>query len=112
MKVFVSLPMNGRADDTVLKEMHFLFERWCRYYSNETWDLIDSFHHDENDANKGHVQLLGESVSLMADADVVILAEHWYRARGCRIEERVAYEYDIPRYVYSSESDEFIRRHY
>lgn len=38
---------------------------------------------------------LGESIKLMAKADVAYFAEGWEEARGCRIERECAEEYGI-----------------
>lgn len=41
-------------------------------------------------------RILGMSIELMSDADLVIFAEGWQYARGCRIEHRVCQDYNIP----------------
>ena len=38
---------------------------------------------------------LGKSLELLATADVVIFAEGWQEARGCRIEHECAVQYGI-----------------
>ena len=39
---------------------------------------------------------LGESLKLLATADVAYFAKGWEKARGCKIEHTCAVEYGIP----------------
>lgn len=40
--------------------------------------------------------VLGKSLELLADADVVYFAKDWEKYRGCKIENVCAVEYGIP----------------
>ena len=93
MKVFISQPMAGYADN-VIEEVR---ETICRQFSVKDEDLIDNFLKTVPDGIKNvRVWCLGDSIRLMATADLVIFAPGWEDARGCRIEHKVCEEYGIP----------------
>jgi len=89
-KVFVSLPMRGRDDDTVLKEME-IARKDVEMIIGEPCELIDSFH---KVGLTRPIECLGNSIQLMQDADIVCFAGNWMEARGCRVEHMVATEYE------------------
>lgn len=97
LKVFVSLPMNGRSDLVIKQKMEYLFRLVQERYPDKEFEMIDSFTKDSVIKEKGHVAMLGHSIQLMADADIVIFSKDYRLARGCRIEEQVAIEYNIRR---------------
>lgn len=96
MKVFISQPMKDHTEEEILDVRGVLFRDYRE--KNPDAELIDSFLKDyESDAKRERVDFLGESIKLLADADTVIFAPGWEKVPGCRIEERVATYYDIPR---------------
>lgn len=97
LKVFVSLPMNGRSDLVIKQKMEYLFRLVQERYPEKEFEMIDSFTKDPAIQEKGRVSMLGHSIQLMADADIVIFSKDYRLARGCRIEEQVAIEYNIRR---------------
>ena len=97
LKVFVSLPMNGRSDLVIKQKMEYLFRLVQARYPEKEFEMIDSFTKDLAIQEKGRVSMLGHSIQLMADADIVIFSKDYRLARGCRIEEQVAIEYNIRR---------------
>lgn len=95
MKVFISQPMAGYADN-VIEEVR---ENICRLFSIKSEDLINSFNKTiplGTNIKNDRVWCLGDSIRLMGMADLVIFAPNWEDARGCRIEHRVCEEYGIP----------------
>ena len=99
-KVFISIPMNGRTDEEILNEMESLKKELSNRFPHKVFEFIDSFTKDQNLQDKGRIAMLGHSISLMADADLVFFAKGYEHARGCRIEEQVAIEYGKPREYY------------
>ena len=102
MKLFISIPMNGRPDDEVLKEMTTIVQDYEDIYGGEV-ELIETLlPMDDTAVNHERVYMLGRSIQLMAQADAVIFAPGYKKARGCRVEELVAKSYGIRRYYYLS----------
>lgn len=90
MKIFVSMPMNGKTDEQIRKE----FEEKKKYIK-EQWGfnpemVIDSVIGDGAD---DLVKYLARSIYLMSDANIVFFASGWEQARGCKIEHEVAIAY-------------------
>jgi hypothetical protein len=100
LKVFISIPMNGRNDKDILEEMEMMKRELKLRYPKKEFEFIDSFTKEEDVKNKGRIAMLGHSIMLMHDADVVFFAKDYRSARGCRIEEAVAIEYGIHREYY------------
>jgi hypothetical protein len=100
MKIFISIPMNGRPDEEVLSEMKTIIQDYEDIYGGET-ELIETLlPMDNTPVNNERIYMLGRSIQLMALADAVIFAPNWKKARGCRVEELVAKSYGIRRYYY------------
>ena len=104
-KVFISIPMNGRTDEEILNEMESLKKELTLRFPTKTFEFIDSFTKDQNLQDKGRIAMLGHSISLMADADLVFFAKGYEHARGCRIEEQVAIEYGIQRQYFENKNE-------
>lgn len=91
MKIFISMPMNGKTDKQIRKD----FEK-AKKYLQAQWGfnpemVIDSI---VGDGTTNPVKYLAKSIDLMADADLVLFALGWEQARGCKIEHEVAVAYD------------------
>lgn len=93
-KLFISQPMRGKTDGEILAARAAAVEAAQRLLCEEVY-VIDSF---MKDAPTGARPLwyLGESLKLLAVADVAYFAEGWAEARGCRIEYDCAIAYGIP----------------
>lgn len=94
MKIFISQPINGRTDEDILAKRESLIALAKEKYGEV--EVIDSFTKDPSVEAKGQIAMLGHSISMMADADLVVFAKDWTRARGCRVEQQVAKQYEIP----------------
>lgn len=93
-RVFISQPMNGRPDQEIKKERKMLLNR-AALAMGETVEEVDSFFENvPHDARP--LWFLGKSLELLSTADVVVFADGWEYARGCRIEHTCAIEYGIP----------------
>ena len=93
-RLFISQPMRGKTDEEILLTRAKAVES-ARNFLGEEVEVIDSFFQNTpNMENKG-LWCLGESLKLMATADVVYFAKDWDQYRGCRIENLCAIEYGI-----------------
>lgn len=55
---------------------------------------IDDF--DFSKYRRSDVALFGETIKLMASADLIVFAEGWERTRGCPIQHEIADELNLP----------------
>lgn len=110
IKIFVSLPMSGLTDEEIRKRQKDIF---CKYlevsknihnrilsheFDERNFVLVNSILTDEdvNPSKFGRnvgAYCLGESIKMMADSALVIFANGWEQARGCRLEYQVADAY-------------------
>lgn len=90
MKVFISMPMNGRSDKQVSRYFNKYANNIYEEYGEDT-EILDSIF----DLPKGSspILYLAKSIELVDKADVVYFAEGWNKSRGCRIENSVARHY-------------------
>ena len=92
-KVFISMPMNGKTDEEIIKEFKAIKKRVLDIFGGcEVIDSVFSNFDLENNANTP-IHYLGRSIELLADADIVYFAKGWEMARGCLIEYQVAKTY-------------------
>ena len=101
MKVFISQPMRGRSDAEIIAEREKIFGDYQADHPQA--ELLDSYEAIKKRMGEYHtyenprVAMLGEAISTLADADLVIFAKGWESHPGCRIEEKIATYYDINR---------------
>lgn len=96
-KLFVSLPMRGLNEREIRKRMNYL-KYLVELELKEEVILIDSFIKDEPDSkeiNNIGLYFLGESIKELAYADIVVFANGWMKARGCKVEYKAAVEYEV-----------------
>ena len=92
-KLFISQPMNGRADEEIKAERTGILLKATEWLGEQV-ELIDSFFESApHDAKP--LWFLGKSLELLSTADVAYFADGWENARGCRIEHECAKEYGI-----------------
>ena len=92
-KLFISQPMNGKTDDEILAERSNAIQA-AKDSVNDEIEVIDSFFQSApHDAKP--LWYLGESLKLLATADVAYFAPGCNKARGCKIENTCAKEYGI-----------------
>lgn len=94
VKVFISQPMNGKDEQTILEERAKMVSRIKEQYPDA--EILESYFEDYNPST-GNVGLkyLSKSLELLADADEAWFAPGWQNARGCRIENDCAIAYGI-----------------
>lgn len=93
-KVFISQPMKDKTEQEILEERANVFQLAKESFPDA--ELIDSYFEDYKPST-GNIALkyLAKSLELLADADVAYFAKGWEEARGCRIENECAIEYEI-----------------
>lgn len=92
-KLFISQPMRGKTDEEILAERKKAIESAERNLG-EPVEVIDSFFQNAP-ADARPLWFLGKSLELLSTADIAYFAKGWEDARGCRIENQCAIEYDI-----------------
>lgn len=94
-KLFISQPMRGKSDEQILVEREKAI-KIAKEKLGEEVEVIDSFF-EAAPVDAKPLWYLGESLKLLAEADVAYFAEGWEHARGCKIEHTCAVEYGIDR---------------
>lgn len=97
-KLFVSCPMKGRTEEDIRKSIHRMHKMAEAAFDQEL-ELIPSYiEHKPPSTNHMAVWYLGQSITLMADADYFVGLDWQDDFRGCNIEREVADAYDIPHF--------------
>ena len=92
-KLFISQPMKGKTDEEILAVRKKAIKS-AESMLEESVEVIDSFFQGAP-ADAKPLWYLAKSLELLATADVAYFAKGWEDARGCRIENTCAIEYDI-----------------
>lgn len=102
IKVFISQPMNGKAEEEIRFEREIAIKDAKKQVEEtypEDWDedgnqveIMDTVLKDFS-TDTHPLVYLGESIKMLADADVVYFAKGWENARGCCIEHECAKKY-------------------
>ncbi len=99
-KLFISIPMNGRDEIEVRKEMTEIVEELNLIYTSmdaTPYELIDTMYTDDIPEDDKHgAYYLGKAIQDLSKADFVVFAPGWKEAHGCLIEKLVCTLYDIP----------------
>ena len=97
MKVYISMPMNGKTDEQIKNELDAISERLKLAFVSDI-EVISSFINKEAPvkADRAGAWYLGESLKMIAQADLVYFAEEWFLSRGCTFERDVCLAYKIP----------------
>lgn len=94
-KLFISQPMRGKSDEEILTERERAIKT-AQELVGEPVEVIDSFF-ESAPVDAKPLWYLGESLKLLALADMAYFAPGWNDARGCKIEHTCAVEYGIDR---------------
>lgn len=86
MKVFISQKMGGKLSEEIEEARDRATKEIKAMYGEDT-EIIDTFFKDSNGTP---LELLGESIKLMSDADLVVFIYDWQEGRGCLIEYETA----------------------
>lgn len=94
MKIFISQPMQNKTDAEILAEREKAIKAAKSWWGDDV-EILESFFQDAPTEAKP-LWFLGESLKVMADADVVIVCKGWSDARGCKVEIVAADAYKLP----------------
>ena len=95
VKVFISQPMRDRESEEIIAERKEI-ERYLNIRYDNKVEVIDSYITNFNEVHSNlPIVFVGIAVQKMADADLVVFADNWQTARGCRVERKVAEEYGL-----------------
>lgn len=94
-KLFISQPMRGKTEEEILAVKEKAIKS-AEKQVGEPVEVIDSFFQSVPVGVKP-LWYIGESIKLLAEADVAYFAKGWDEARGCKIEHTCAVEYGIDR---------------
>lgn len=92
VQLFISQPMCGRSDEEIIAEREYAKLAAERILKQEV-EVLDSFFQS---GDMKPLEYLGENLKLLAEADWAWFCEGWEQARGCKVENLCAREYDIP----------------
>lgn len=92
-KLFISQPMKDKTDDEIKREREKALTLAKESVGDDV-ELIDSFFENAPHGARP-LWYLGESLKLLATADIVFFADGWEKARGCKIEHECAEQYGI-----------------
>lgn len=96
-KVFLSMPMHGKTDEEIKKLREEYTEQARAIFCPADVMIIDNLNHDIRDVDiPQRKHYLAESIRQMVRADVVIFCPGWEDAAGCKVEQLLCLEYQIP----------------
>lgn len=93
MKVFISQPMLNKPNEYILEKRKKILELVKKQYPNAKIKLVGFFkncHHEKNP-----LWYLARSLKVMSTCDLVVFAQGYNLARGCRIEHKCALSYGL-----------------
>ena len=92
-KVFIIQLMSGRSDEDILAERKVIVKQLREY----GYEPIESWiNENAPEGTCAPVWYLGRSIEMLSKADYIYLAPGWEAGRGCRVEQEIAAEYNIP----------------
>lgn len=99
-KVFLCLPMSGRSEEDILKEINEMKEASMHYFLDKHPDCdivyMTNYQSEADEESNNSVFLLGRGImKLMSQADVCLFSKDWKDSRGCKIEHDIARAYKI-----------------
>lgn len=96
VKCFISVPISGRNDEDILKDIYEAQLDAEKKIKEEKPNALiifkDGFSFNSNENNP--VYLLGEAICNLSDCEYVYFCSNWDRSKGCKIENEVSLKYD------------------
>lgn len=93
MKVFISQPMWGKDEETIMQQRKIVLGQLLLRYPGTEIEIIDNWNKPEDIVKGGRLCMLGHSIMLMKDADLVVFIPGWKESRGCQVERDVCIRY-------------------
>lgn len=94
ISVFISQPMAGRDDDTILAERNAAIAKVRELYNDDV-AVISTFFKTVPYSKRPGLYCLGKAVQMMAEADLAVFCDGWRDARGCIVEHICAESYGV-----------------
>ena len=117
MNIFLSLPMSGKSDEEIMEDLTYMRKI---IFENPEWFgaeplVTDNFSNGKdvenillmqrmNPRNKA-LCFLGVAIAEMANCDAVLFHPNYKDARGCRVENHVAIEYNLERFYLTKDGN-------
>ena len=90
MKIMISQPMNGKAEEQIRKERSELVKE----LEKQGHEVLDTIYTDEvPEGYDARIYYLSKAIRAIGKADAIVFMKGWEQARGCRIENQVALAY-------------------
>ena len=86
-KLYVSLPISGRALDEVKKEADLVRKRW----ESENIQVVTPF--DVCRGYQDYNYCMGKDIETILNCDGIILCKDWEKSKGCNAEYAIALIY-------------------
>ena len=98
--VFLCLPMSGRTEEDILKEIDEMKKASINYFQDKHPDCdivyMTNYVSEAEEESNNPVFLLGRGImNLMSQCDVCLFSKNWKDSRGCKIEHDIAEAYNI-----------------
>ena len=96
-KLFISCPMKGRTEENIKKSMEKM-HKLAEIIFDQELEVIDTYIEEPAPVNVNEgIWYLGNSISMMAEADYFIGINCHREWIGCELEGNIAHQYDITR---------------
>lgn len=89
-KIFISQPMRDKTQEQIVNARNEAVAIIREKYNDDV-TILESYKPEFKDLPP--IACLGESLKIMAEADVVVFIDDWTSAKGCEIEHEVADKY-------------------
>lgn len=89
-KIFISHPMRDKTQEQIVNARNEAVAIIREKYNDDV-TILESYKPEFKDLPP--IACLGESLKIMAEADIVVFIGDWTLARGCEIEHEVADKY-------------------
>ena len=94
MKVFLSQPMRGKTHEEILSNIREVQEFLTKYLDSTNIEIIESY--SPKNKSKEPLVALGDSIKMLANADLAVFLDDWNQYRGCIIEHHTSKIYEVP----------------
>lgn len=99
-RIFISQPMRGKTDEAIKSIREAALEVLNDAFMKEDYEVIDTLF---TDFNGNRLEFLGKSITEgLARADIAVFLDDWERYDGCRCEQFIAAQYNIPCIYFSN----------
>lgn len=95
MRIFISQPMTGRTESEIMHERECIINEIKSRNADVEIDFVATTY-DRDHARKHPLDMLGNCIKKLAQADKVLFVKGWEKSNGCRIEHMCAVTYGIP----------------